>query len=435
MAGHDLERQRTALRKRLTVGLAAAAALAAGVLASLALAMADTDRSGGMISAAMIAILVGLIAAGIAADRLFIRPIAALTAEIRFLSEAARDTEIEPERYPGYAPLPQVVNALTQRLAAAKATTDEAVSAATRRADEQRSLLEGILRDLSEGVLVCSLDHRVLLYNQAALSLLTVAGELGLGRSLFNLITREPVLHTLDRLTHRGPAESGSDPTALLVCATADARNLLRGRMTLIAGADGKPGGYILTLSDATRDITELNRRDRLLRAATEALRSPLANLRAASETLAAFPDIAPAERRAFEQVISREAEGLGQRLEAIDRETGELTSALWPLADIHSVDLLNCVIRQLADSGGPTVTMIGLPLWLQGDSHSLVVALETLLRNLARVTGESRFDIEALLGDRRVYIEIGWEGTPIPEATLATWMGTPLPEIGRAHV
>ncbi len=429
MARSDLERQRSALRTRLAVSLAAAAALSLAILAALALAVPDDDRGGGLISAAIVVLLVGLTAAGIAADRLFIRPIAALTAEIRFLSEAARDAEIEPGRYPGYAPLPQVVNALTRRLAAAKGETENSVATATRRVDEQKGLLEGILRDLSEGVLVCSLDHRVLLYNQVALSLLTVAGELGLGRSLFSLITREPVLHTLDRLIHREPTETSGEPTAPLVCATVDARTLLRGRMTLIAGSDSKPTGYILTLSDVTRDIAELNRRDRLLRAATEGLRSPLANLRAASETLAGFPDIAPAERQEFERVISREAEALGQRLEAVDRENRELTATLWPLADIHSVDLLNCVIRRLADAGGPAVTMVGVPLWLHGDSHSLVIALERLLRNLAQATGESRFDIEALLGDRRVYIEIAWDGAPIPEATLAAWMGAELPE------
>jgi len=429
MARSDLERQRSALRTRLAIAFATAAALAVAILVSIATSLPADDRGGGLISAALIAIVAGLAAAGIAADRLFVRPIAGLTAEIRFLSEAARDAEIEPARYPGYAPLPEVVNALTRRLAAAKAETDGAVTTATRRVDEQKGLLEGILRDLSEGVLVCNLDHKILLYNQVALSLLAVAGELGLGRSLFNLITREPVLHTLDRLIHREPAEAGNEPTAPLVCATVDGRALLRGRMTLIAGAEGPASGYILTLSDVTRDIAELNRRDRLLRAATEGLRSPLANLRAASETLAGYPDIDPAERRSFEQVIAREAESLGQRLEAIDRENRELTAGMWPLADIHSVDLLNCVIRHLADTGGPSVTMVGVPLWLHGDSHSLVIALEKLLRNLAAATGRGGFDIEALLGDRRVYVEIAWEGAPIPEASLNAWLAEPLPE------
>ncbi len=429
MPRSDIERQRAALRRRLAVSIAAIGVAALVTLGAVVAAVPEEARNGGIISAAVFAIAVGLGAAWLAVDVLFVRPLSALTAEIRFLSEAARDADIEPGRYPGFAPLPQLVNALTRRVATARTDTERSVAAATRRVDEQKGLLEGILRDLSEGVVVCSLDHRILLYNQVALSLLAVSGELGLGRSLFNLVTREPVLHTLDRLIHREPADSNGEPTAPLVCATVDARALLRGRMMLIADGGGEPTGYILTLADVTRDIAQRNRRDRLLRAATDGLRSPLANLRAAAETLGEFPDIDAAKRREFEQIIVRESEALGLKLEAIERDNRELSTGLWPLADIHSVDLLNCVIRRLADSGGPVVTMVGVPLWLHGDSHSLVIALDQLLRNLAAHTGETSFDIEALLGDRRVYVEIAWAGEPIAEATLNAWLGEPLPE------
>lgn len=425
----DVERQRVALRTRLGIAIGIAGLAALITLAALVAVMPDDSGAGAISAAAAMGIAVALGAFWVLGDMFFVHPVTTLTSEVRFLSEAARDTEIAPDRYAAYAPLPALVNALTRRLAAARQETTRAVTTATRRAEEQKSLLEGILRDLSEGVLVCSLDHRVLLYNQVALSLLAGAGELGLGRSLFNLLTREPILHTLDRLVHREPSESEGDVTAPLVCATADARALLRGRMTLIAGPEGRPSGYTLTLTDVTRDIAELNRRDRLLRAATEGLRSPLANLRAAAETLGAYPDIEAAQRHQFEHVILREAESLAQRLEGIDRENRDLAAGQWPLDDIHSVDLFNCVIRRLADTGGPAVTMVGLPLWLHGDSHSLVVALARLLQHLSAETGLRQFDLEALLGDRLVYVEIAWDGSPVPEATIAAWLGEALPE------
>ncbi len=429
MARPGSESQTGALRWRVALGAAIGGAV--GVAVGAGLAALDPGGSPGGSSRLAVAALFGL-GAGlgafwIAIERLLVRPVGALAAEIRFLAEAARDIAIDPARYRGFAPLIGVVNALTGRLAAAKQETERSVAAATQRADEQKRLLEGILRDLSEGVLVCSLDHRVLLYNQAALSLLNT-GDLGLGRPLFNLVTSEPVLHTLDRLVHREPGLAASEPTAPLVCATPDSRALLRGRMALIEGRDGAPTGYTLTLSDVTSDIAELNRRDRLLRESTAGVRAPLANLRAAAETLAAYPGVDPAQRRAFEEVILREVERLGQHLEAVDRENRDLTSGQWPLADIHSVDLLNCVIRRLADSGGPAVTMVGLPLWLHCDSHSLVVALEHLLRRIAEATGCRLLDVEALLGDRRIYVEIAWEGAPLPEAILDSWLADPLP-------
>jgi DNA polymerase-3 subunit epsilon len=359
-------------------------------------------------------------------DRLVLAPSVLLAAETRFIAEARPDGEVNVSRFAWLAPLPDAVNTMARAHLSAKREVEQSVAAATKRVEEQKGRLEAILRDLSEGVLVCSLDHRILLYNQAALAVLLVPDHLGLGRSLFNIVTRAPVLHALERLT-AGNGDGPAEPTAPLVCATVDARALLRGRMSLILDQALRPTGYVLTFSDVTREMAELGRRDTLLRGATEGLRAPLANLRAAAETLAEYPGIDTGQRRAFEDVIRRESSELSHRLEALDRGYRTLSTGHWPMADLHSVDLFNCVIRGLAERGGPAVTMVGLPLWLAGDSHSLVIALERLFADLAQSTGEHEFDIEALLGDRRVYVEIAWNGRPVPSATLDSWLAAPL--------
>ncbi|MBI3710212.1 MAG: PAS domain-containing protein [Proteobacteria bacterium] len=357
----------------------------------------------------------------------YLRPVEALATETRFLAEAGPAHSIESQHYAWLRPLPDSVNALLKQWLATRQETEESVTAATRRIEEQKRWLEAILRDLSEGVLVCNMEHRVLLYNQSALSLLHVAGDLGLGRSLFNLITREPVLHAIEQLQLRDAAP-GSDATASLVCATVDSQALLRGRLSLILDAQSQPGGYVLTITDVTREVAELGRRDALLQTAAEGMRGSLANLRAAVETLATYPEIDAQRRRAFDQVILRESNTLSDRLDNLNREYRGLSASHWPMADTYSLDLLNCVIRRLRDAGGPTVTMIGLPLWLRGDSHALVVAIERLLCNLADASGATSFDIEALLGDKRVYIDVTWGGLAISTATLDAWLEEPLP-------
>ena len=54
------------------------------------------------------------------------------------------------------------------------------------------------------------------------------------------------------------------------------------------------------------------------------------------------------------------------------------------------------------------------MPLWLQADSHSLILAIEHLIRAVAQHTGKSAFDIEALPGENYGYVEVTWEGAPI---------------------
>ena len=85
------------------------------------------------------------------------------------------------------------------------------MSAATQRAEEQKTSFEAILLDLSEGVIVCNLNHRILLYNQLAARILDMRDALGLDRSLFGLLTREPVLYALELL--RADRQDGDTPS------------------------------------------------------------------------------------------------------------------------------------------------------------------------------------------------------------------------------
>jgi DNA polymerase-3 subunit epsilon len=379
-------------------------------------------------SGAALALILALGLVWLLIQQMVIRPAMRLGAEARLIAEARSDAPMNLRAYRALGPLPDAVAQLAGQLIAAQREIQGSVAEATRRVGEEKERLEAILRDLSEGVLVCNLEHHVLLYNQVALSLLHVSGELGLGRSLFQLVTREPILHGLQRLTQRSESGHADDAPIPVVCATSDSRTLLSGRMSLVLDPAQQPTGYVLTFTDATRSIAELSQRDLLLRHATEGLRQPIANLRAAAETISSFPEISANERRAFEEVILREGSVLSERLEALDRDYRSLNASQWPMADIHSVDLFSCVVRNLTEAGGPAVTMVGLPLWLHGDSHSLALALERILGNLVIATGAGAFDIEALLGDKRVYVEITWPGEPLPSATIDAWCGEQLP-------
>jgi DNA polymerase-3 subunit epsilon len=425
-------RRRLTPRWRLAMAAIAAALVGGGIftggLALIARAHpgADLIGNGAVAWVAALSLACAVTLFWLIAERVLLVPLLRLAAETRFIAEAKPDGEVHTRQFGWLAPLPEAITALARAYLGARRETEQSVAAATRRVEEQKSRLEAILRDLSEGVVVCSLDHRILLYNQSALAMVLAPDRLGLGRSLFNIVTREPVLHALERIMARDSNNAG-ESTVPLVCATIDASILLRGRMSLILDAAREPTGYVLTFSDVTRELAELGRRDRLLRDATEGLRAPLANLRAAAETLAEYPEVAASQRRAFEEVVRRESDELSQRLETLDRGYRTLSTGQWPIADLHSVDLFNCVIRRLAERGGPTVTMVGLPLWLGGDSHSLMLALERLLDNLAQCTGQREFDVEALLGDKRVYIEIAWAGAPVASGILDTWLAAPL--------
>jgi DNA polymerase-3 subunit epsilon len=165
-------------------------------------------------------------------------------------------------------------------------------------------------------------------------------------------------------------------------------------------------------------------------------LRAPLANLNAAAENLSAHPEMPPDRRKAFDNVIAQESTMLTERFESIAKECRFLFSTQWLLADVYSADLIGCVIRRLEQRGGSKVTIIGVPLWLHADSHSMMLVMEFLTRRVQEACHTSEIDIEALLGDRRVYLDIVWKGDPIPQSEVEVWVRQPLPDsIGAVKV
>ncbi len=366
-----------------------------------------------------------------------VRPIQILTGEAETLALTQQNRSLlMPSRH-ALERLPRAVEQLAQKLAAVRAGTAEAIADATQRAEEQKSWLEAILLDLTEGIIVCNLEHRILLYNQAAARILNMRDALGLGRSLFGLLAGEPILQTLELLQQAGQAAGKTRPDATeraseqqshrFVCATVDVGTLLETRLSLVQQPSGAASGYVLSFADIGPQIENLALRDAILRETMVEWRRPLANLRAAAETLFANPTLKDADRAAFEQIIASEVENLNDRFLEVSRRYERLTAGPWPMSDIHSLDLFRVLQRHLSESDDIEVTLVGMPLWLQADSHSLILALEHLIRAVANYTGKSAFDIEALPGENYGYVEVAWEGAPIPSATIESWLDEPL--------
>ncbi len=432
------------LKASRLIDIAAALSVLAGVMAAAGIATVVAWRSerGGFaiapeVALAMLAAVFAILVVGVLLWRWLRLAIGQPIAELDLAAAAALHAGQPPPEPPqGHAlgPLPKTVTALARALIATRAEGETALAEATARIEEQKNRLAAILRDLSEGVFVCDSGNRILLYNQAAARLLGAPGGLGLGRSLFAVVTREPVMHALDHLDQAWRSNADGAPRAgsiAVVLATADSSTLLYGRISRVRDSQGQPRGYVLSIGQTAGDIAEVSRRDALLRTAFEDLRGPVASLRAAAETLHGHPDIDADERQRFVAALVDESTTLATMLDNSVREFREFATAGWPMTDIHSADLLGCVIAELGrrhGDGGPVVEPGGAAFWLHGDSHSLMLVLIHLVQRLAEHTGATTFRATAGGGDRRVYLDFAWTGKPVPAAELDGWLDTPLP-------
>lgn len=366
-------------------------------------------------------------------DHAITHPLAALVSGIQTVIYANPDHVIEIDDAHRLGALPQAVKDLVAQLTIARSRVAEAITSATERVEDQKRQLEIILHDLHEGVIVCNLNHEVLLYNKRALELLHVAGQLGLARSLFTFTSRQPILHALGRLTNRmiGTARERHPEglSAPFICATTDGRHTLEGRMSLVLDADDTPTGYVISFTDNTEKLAALGLRDRLLRESTEGLRGSVGNLRAAAEIISEHPDMSASEQAPFKQVVSNEANFLSERLEQLATQYRDVITGHWPTSDIYSGNLFNNLLRRLRDEKNIEAVMTGIPQWLHGDSYTLVELLDRLVHHVSGHLGVTSFDLEAVAGERHIYLDVIWKGEPISAAVLDPWLAEQLEE------
>jgi DNA polymerase-3 subunit epsilon len=347
-------------------------------------------------------------------------PLGALARGARIITRSNPGYVLELPRKHWLGQFPAMLLELGEALHKARREVAAATAIGTQEIEEQKARLEAVLRELSEGVLVCDGAARILLYNPAALKLLPNREALGLGRSLYDLWTRAPIESTLQLLDYRqqNVGEGKLNTDAEFVCATVDDESMFHCRMSLLSGAGDRGAAFVITFRDVTQQVERS-----LIKTRTEDLRRPLANLRAAAENIANFADMEQSQREAFQRVIVEESERLSQRLQDLTIELRSLYASRWPMNDVYSADLIGSVIHHLELRGGPRVKMVGMPLWLNIDNHSIMLLLEYLILQLHAYGLSESFEIECLLGNRRVYLDILWSGQPMPAVQLEGWL------------
>lgn len=297
--------------------------------------------------------------------------------------------------------------------------------------EEEKNTLAALVEELNEGVVVCNLENRILLYNQKARLLLDRAavedpadrgGPVGLGRSIFGVVDQKRLSHALGDLKTRLDRGKGSH-TAQLVMHGA-AQQLLRCQVIPVRDAAGELGGYILVFYDITQKVKVDSHRSMLLKSLTEGIRSALASIRAAIETLTSFPDMDDAKRAQFYRVIGEEAAQLSGFIHQTASEFAEHFRSQWPLENIPGAELVGAIRKSALEKLNLEVQWQpgAENIWVRAESYSLVQAYLYMMHQLQDRLNVGHFLMQ-LTEDRRFnYFDLSWQGAPISLDLLETW-------------
>ena len=447
----------------LAVGASAAALLAwLGTTAALlwaTLAPAERVQAADILGprAALLLLAVVLLLAGLGwwvprAWRRWVQAPALLLDEARVLVDTDAQRSLVSDGDVALQGLAGAINALVAQRGALRSDMAEQVAAASRSIEQERKRLAALMSELTQAVLVCNLDGRILLYNARAraefralatvpalASALTDGAELiGLGRSIYKVFDRRLLAHALEAIQQqfrRGVAS----PSATFLTASASGQWLrvqlapVRkvGAQATSAGADPAEdavalNGFVLMLANVTREFEQAAARDHWLLGLTEGSRASLGNLQAALEMLA-YPDLDAAQRGRFQAVVQDELHALGERLQDAARQTSAGLATRWPLEDMLGSDLVAAALRRLQALPGQRATAddVDATLWLKVDSFSLLQALAYLAGRLAEDHDIRLVQLRLGPADasgQRAHLDLLWTGLGLSTETLMRW-------------
>jgi DNA polymerase III subunit epsilon len=342
--------------------------------------------------------------------------------------------------------LAAAINQLAGQRDALRGEVSRQVAEASRGIEQERSRLAALMSELTQSVVVCNLDGRILLYNQRARLQFralspTPAGAggaelVGLGRSIYTVFDRKLVAHALENIQQRLQRGAAS-PSAQFVTATQSGQ-LLRAQMAPVREVGGAadegavPGsmpsptlsGFVLMLDNITGEFEAESARDRLLHGLTEGSRASLGNLQAAVEMLD-YPDLEAPMRERFHGVIRDEVGAMSRRIRELADDTAQGIKARWPLEDMLGADLVSAAVRRIEAGAGlrAATAEVDGSLWLKVDSFSLLQALTYLA---ARLADEYEIKLVQLrlapTSGARAHLDLLWTGQAMSTETVVGW-------------
>ncbi|MCS6877386.1 MAG: exonuclease domain-containing protein [Geminicoccaceae bacterium] len=403
-------------------GALALAVFALAVFASAALHDTAPGRGGAALAFGSL-LAVAVLAAAVLVDRWLLAPARALARSIEIVLATGRASAAPLPARHALGALPLRVGALVERVVGAEERLGEERARAKAAAEADRRRLAAILRDIGEGLIHAAPDGRILLYNDAAVTLLGAPAGLGLGRSVFEVLSHETLAHHLDLLRRlaRGDASvRGSEP---FIVTAAETGRLLRCRLSLVG--DEPPGGegFVLVLAEASVPVS--GGTGRLLDQLESGWRGPVAAIRAAAEVLR---ESALDEQTAwFTRVVVEETARLEGLLCELAAEARAMVLQQWPLYDVATGDLAEVLAERLAARGiDVRLGCEGESAWASADSGTLVVLLASFLERLAQ-KGVTEATLSARNRSHGVTLRLAWRGPLLEREEFETWLASRL--------
>ena len=369
----------------------------------LSLPLTDVEAAIGQLRrsatfAALAAVLVSLLVAMIAAQ-LGSRAARGLTRIAEQMSAGDLTVRSHVRGSDEFATLGRTLDGLAANLSA---TLNELVA--------EKDRLDRVLSSMHEGVLLVDEQGQILLHNSAAMEMLFL-GPGQVGKSLQEVLEHPELLGLVQQ------ALSGNSETAEIEISTPSPRTLLADVRRLPLS-----GGALAVFVDVTEQRRLETVRQEFVANASHELRTPVAAILSAVETLQGAAKGDPEAASGFISMIARNAQRLRALVDDLLSlsliESGKLEISLAPVTLRHTVEaILNNFIDPARKKGVELVCLVPSALVVRASSRGLEHVLGNLIDNaLKYCPNDSRIVVQAARERDKVVLSVSDNGPGIPE-------------------
>jgi len=361
---------------------------------------------------------------------------------VRMLLAASGPQQVNPQGSAQIRALAGAINALAAQRDRLREDVAQQIAQASCSVQQERNRLAALMSELTQSVVVCNLDGRILLYNsrarlqfRALSQAPTLAGGaelMGIGRSIYAVFDRQLVAHALQTIYQR-MRRGAASPSAQFVTTTRTGQ-LIRVQMAPVRAEESGPepgagiSGFVLMLDNVTQSFEEESLRDQLLHGLTEGSRSSLANMQAAVDMLG-YADLEPEMRERFLCVVREEVAAMSQRITALVQRSTQGLKTRWPLEEMLGTDFVTAAQLQIESHCQRAVTVEGADasLWLKVESFTLLQALTYLAGRLVDEFDVKFLQLRLQKAGPRAQLDLIWSGQVMSTETVMTWEMDPM--------
>ena len=321
------------------------------------------------------------------------------------------------------------INLVADRYHKAQEDLETRISESAAVLEEERDTLAALMSKINQGVVVCNMEGRVLLYNAQAQHILegparkTGGGDwIGLGRSVYSMLDEGLLRHALMTLVHG--RQRGEAPRMVPFVATRPGGQVLNIHLVPISGKDRRWHGYLLTLDDATEHMARETRRVAELRSMIEGQRSAVSGIRAGIEAMLTYPDMEEERRFEFEKMIFDEAMRLSAHFEGLEDEIAHDLAARISGHDLLAGDIMAGIERHVQDVLGVKieVSVPIEPIRLRVESYAIARCFIFLIDQIRHACRGEAISITLQEGARLCALDLQWTGAALAPEALRRW-------------